>query len=562
MNTTLLSILRQAKLISVVQEEHIITLVQTANHTVISALQSQNIFSSKELVNQLAKIFGLNIVELSQFDYVETCKNLGLRDLIMRHQALPITSKNDTILLAISDPSITQIESDFSFTTGKRIKLVIAEQQQIQSAIGRMYGMPIWENNRQAKEITQDELASLVDITLDEVESAEDLSKDDAPVTRFINQILLEAVRKKASDIHFEPYEEYYRVRFRCDGILVKNSTPSPHLNRRLSSRLKIMAKLDIAERRLPQDGRIKLRLNDNTSIDIRVSSIPTLFGEKIVLRLLDSSAANLDIDTLGYSNKQKKQYLNALKRPQGMILITGPTGSGKTVSLYSGIKHLNSIEKNISTVEDPVEINLVGINQVQINPKIGLTFSQALRAFLRQDPDVIMIGEIRDIDTADIAIKAAQTGHLVLSTLHTNSAAETLVRLSHMGVNSYNLCSSISLIVAQRLARRLCPNCKQLDTVSDELKKQYLLSSSDVIFKANKNGCDECTQGYSGRIGIYEVMPFTRDLSVATLAKKSAKQIEELAIEQGMDTLIISGIKRLKDGTTSLKELQRILYL
>ena len=562
MHTNLASILRQAELITLAQESSIIALVQEEAHTVFSAVLAKHIFSLDELINHLAHLFGLEIANLSQLNYLSTCQDLGLRDLIIRHQVLPINYDNSTIHLAISDPSISQVEDDFRFTTGKQITLVLADQGQIQAAIRRVYGSALSGGEMESKEITQDELASLVDIASGEIELTEDLSKDDAPVTRFINQILLEAVRKGASDIHFEPYENTYRIRFRCDGILVENNSPASHLSRRLSARLKIMAKLDIAERRLPQDGRIKLKLNNETSIDMRVSSLPTLWGEKIVLRLLDSSTASLDIDKLGYSEQQKALYLDALKRPQGMILMTGPTGSGKTISLYSGLHILNTTEKNISTAEDPVEINLDGINQVQINTKIDLTFAHALRSFLRQDPDIVMVGEIRDLETAEIAIKAAQTGHLVLSTLHTNSAAETVVRLSNMGIANYNLASSLSLIIAQRLARRLCPHCKQPDTLNREQQEDYNLSSFNTLFKANSEGCNECTQGYLGRIGIYEVMPFTPELSIATLKGASVRQIEQLAIQQGMDNLRTSGIKRLKDGTTSLQELNRVLYL
>ncbi|MUI55005.1 type IV-A pilus assembly ATPase PilB [Aliivibrio fischeri] len=561
MHTNLASILRQAKLISATQESCIIELVQAETHTVPSALLAQGILTPDELVSHLAQIFGLEVINVTQFDYAATCQKLGLRDLITRYQALPVSHDSCTIRLAVADPSIAQIEDDFRFTSGKQIELVLADQGQIQAAIRRVYGAGLSANDNQHKEITQDELASLVDVSLDEISATEDLSQDDAPVTRFINQILLEAVRKGVSDIHFEPYEDNYRVRFRCDGILVENSSPSAHLSRRLSARLKIMAKLDIAERRLPQDGRIKLKLNSATSIDMRVSSLPILWGEKIVLRLLDSSAANLNIDKLGYSDQQKALYLEALKRPQGMILMTGPTGSGKTVSLYSGLNILNTTEQNISTAEDPVEINLNGINQVQVNPKIGLTFAHALRSFLRQDPDIVMVGEIRDLETAEIAVKAAQTGHLVLSTLHTNSAAETVVRLGNMGIENFNLASSLSLIIAQRLARRLCNLCKQEDHLSDELREEYNISPSAIIYQANKEGCNECTHGYSGRIGIYEVMPFTRELSVAILKGATVRQIEQIAIQQGMDNLKTSGIKRLEDGTTSLQELNRVLY-
>lgn len=561
MHTNLASILRQAELISLTQESAIIALIQAETHTVSSALLTQGIFSSDELLDHLAHIFGLEVVDITQHNYTVVCQKLGLRELIIQYQALPIYHDNNIIRLAVSDPSINHIEDDFRFTSGKQIEIALADQEQLQAAIRRVYGCALSENAAQYKEITQDELASLVDITSDEIALTEDLSKDDAPVTRFINQILIEAVRKGASDIHFEPYEESYRVRFRCDGILIENSTPSSHLSRRLSARLKIMAKLDISERRLPQDGRIKLKLNNDTAIDMRVSSLPTLWGEKVVLRLLDSSSAHLDINQLGYSKQQKKLYLSALKRPQGMILMTGPTGSGKTVSLYSGLSILNTPDKNISTAEDPVEINLTGINQVQVNPKIGFAFSHALRSFLRQDPDVVMVGEIRDLETAEIAIKAAQTGHLVLSTLHTNSAAESVIRLANMGIEQFNLASSLSLIIAQRLVRKLCPYCKNVDPLSPDIRNKYAIKLESTLFKASQSGCNKCTHGYSGRIGIYEVMPFSKELSAAILKRASANEIEDLAIKQGMDNLAASGIHRLEDGTTSLQELTRVLY-
>ena len=466
--------------------------------------------------------------------------------------------------MAIADPTNQQAEDDFRFATGLQVDLVIADFSELDAAIRRLYGRALGQERSSLKEINQEELANLVDVGADEVDNIEDLSLDESPVSRYINQILLDAVRKGASDIHFEPYEERYRVRLRCDGILVEIQQPASHLSRRLSARLKILAKLDIAERRLPQDGRIKLRLNDELAIDMRVSTLPTLWGEKIVLRLLDSSAANLDIDKLGYSDEQKALYLNALKRPQGMILMTGPTGSGKTVSLYTGLRVLNTTERNISTAEDPVEINLCGINQVQVMPKIGFGFAEALRSFLRQDPDVVMVGEIRDLETAEIAIKASQTGHLVLSTLHTNSAAETVTRLAHMGIEPFNLASSLSLIIAQRLARRLCNHCKEVDD-SPDIFLRHSIPNSQTIYKANSQGCNECNecnQGYTGRVGIYEVMPFTDKLKTSLISQPNALAIEDLARREGMRTLQESGLDKLLEGTTSYQELQRVLYL
>ncbi|EPM6963933.1 type IV-A pilus assembly ATPase PilB [Vibrio alginolyticus] len=560
MITNLSTVLRQKGLLTFSQEETLIEQVKASGISMPEALLSSGLFTSRELTEHLNSIFGLNQPELSQYEYASLCQQLGLRELITRHNALPLQRTPSTLLLAVADPTNQQAEDDFRFATGLQIELVLADFRQLSAAIRRLYGRALGQEKSGLKEINQEELANLVDVGADEIDNIEDLSQDESPVSRYINQILLDAVRKGASDIHFEPYEKMYRVRLRCDGILIETQQPPSHLSRRLSARIKILSKLDIAERRLPQDGRIKLKLNQNTAIDMRVSTLPTLFGEKIVLRLLDSSSASLDIDKLGYSEQQKQLYLDALRRPQGMILMTGPTGSGKTVSLYTGLSILNKPEINISTAEDPVEINLSGINQVQVQPKIGFGFAEALRSFLRQDPDVVMVGEIRDLDTAEIAIKASQTGHLVLSTLHTNSAAETVIRLSNMGVESFNLASSLSLIIAQRLARKLCSHCKQSQELTVQL--QHLgIQASDNIFKANPDGCNECTHGYSGRTGIYEVMRFDEFLSEALIKGASVHELEKLAIANGMSTLQMSGIEKLKQGITSFSELQRVLY-
>lgn len=560
MLTNLSTILRQKGLLTFSQEESLIEQVKASGISMPEALLSSGFFTSSELVEHLSSLLGLNQPELSQYEYASLCQQLGLRELITRHNALPLHRTTSTLLLAVADPTNQQAEDDFRFATGLQIELVLADFRQLSAAIRRLYGRSLSHEKSGLKEINQEELASLVDVGADEIDNIEDLSQDESPVSRYINQILLDAVRKGASDIHFEPYEKMYRVRLRCDGILIETQQPPSHLSRRLSARIKILSKLDIAERRLPQDGRIKLKLNQDTAIDMRVSTLPTLFGEKIVLRLLDSSSASLDIDKLGYSKQQKQLYLDALRRPQGMILMTGPTGSGKTVSLYTGLSILNKPEINISTAEDPVEINLSGINQVQVQPKIGFGFAEALRSFLRQDPDVVMVGEIRDLDTAEIAIKASQTGHLVLSTLHTNSAAETVIRLSNMGVESFNLASSLSLIIAQRLARKLCSHCKQSQELTVQL--QHLgIQASDNIFKANPDGCNECTHGYSGQTGIYEVMRFDEFLSEALIKGASVHELEKLAIANGMSTLQMSGIEKLKQGITSFSELQRVLY-
>ncbi|EOA8957223.1 type IV-A pilus assembly ATPase PilB [Vibrio harveyi] len=560
MLTNLSTVLRQAGILTFSQEESLLEQAKASGISMPEALLSSGFFQSHELTEHLSSIFGLSCTSLSQYEYSSLCQKLGLRDLITRHNALPLNRTSSTLILAVADPTNLQAEDDFRFATGLQVELVLADFKELTAAIRRLYGRALGQEKSGLKEINQDELAGLVDIGEDEIENIEDLSQDESPVSRYINQILLDAVRKGASDIHFEPYENMYRVRLRCDGILIEIQQPPSHLSRRLSARIKILSKLDIAERRLPQDGRIKLKLNQDTAIDMRVSTLPTLFGEKIVLRLLDSSSAALDINKLGYSDHQKQLYLEALRRPQGMILMTGPTGSGKTVSLYTGLSVLNKTEINISTAEDPVEINLPGINQVQVQPKIGFGFAEALRSFLRQDPDVVMVGEIRDLDTAEIAIKASQTGHLVLSTLHTNSAAETVIRLSNMGVESFNLASSLSLIIAQRLARKLCPHCRLPQEPNSQLQHIGITSTED-IFQANPDGCNECTQGYSGRTGIYEVMKFDESLSNALIKGASVHELEKLAIANGMQTLQMSGIEKLKQGVTSFSELQRVLY-
>ncbi|EOZ5529180.1 type IV-A pilus assembly ATPase PilB [Vibrio metschnikovii] len=561
MLTNLIAILRQAQLLSLTQEKALVEHIQASGASAPEALLDLAIFDSQELSEHISQLFALPIQNLSDYAYPELCQQLGLRELIMRYQALPIENNGLVLTLAMADPTHLQAEEEFRFATGLAIEVVLADYKVLQGAIRRLYGRSLAGHSAQGKEISQDELASLVDISDDEQQQVEDLSQDDSPVSRFINQILLDAVRKGASDIHFEPYESLYRVRLRCDGILVQTQQPASHLGRRLAARIKILAKLDIAERRLPQDGRIKLRLNATTAIDMRVSTLPTLWGEKIVLRLLDSSAASLDIDKLGYNEVQKQLYLKALQQPQGMILMTGPTGSGKTVSLYTGLSLLNREQVNISTAEDPVEINLPGINQVQVQPKIGFGFAKALRSFLRQDPDIVMVGEIRDVETAEIAVKAAQTGHLVLSTLHTNSAAETVIRLTNMGIEPFNLASSLSLIIAQRLARRLCPNCKVAKQPNVTEQQQFDLSADDILYAADPNGCSECTKGYSGRVGIYEVMAFNSQLAEAIMQRASITHIEAIAKANGMQTLQESGIEKLQQGITSIDELQRVLY-
>jgi type IV pilus assembly protein PilB len=403
-------------------------------------------------------------------------------------------------------------------------------------------------------EVTSDEDVDPASLTRDDVE--------DAPIVRFVNKVMLDGIKKGASDIHFEPYEKTYRVRQRIDGVLKEVAVPPVQLSQKISARIKVMARLDIAERRVPQDGRIKMRLSKNRSIDFRVSTCPTLFGEKTVMRILDPGSAMLGIESLGYEPFQKDLYLKYLKKPQGMILVTGPTGSGKTVSLYTGLNILNLEDTNISTAEDPAEIILPGVNQVNVNPKVGLTFAAALRAFLRQDPDVVMVGEIRDLETAEIAIKAAQTGHLVMSTLHTNDAPQTLTRLVDMGVKPYAIATSVSLIIAQRLARRLCPNCKQpLDVPAEALLKEGF-RKQDVdggLRIYGPKGCGSCTDGYKGRVGLYQVMPVTETVGRIIMEGGNAISIGDQARLDGVWDLRTSGLNKVKDGLTSLEEVNSV---
>ena len=388
-----------------------------------------------------------------------------------------------------------------------------------------------------------------------------DADIDDTPVVRFVNKVLLDAINKGASDIHIEPYEKSFRIRFRQDGVLHEVADPPLAMATRLISRIKVMSKMDIAERRVPQDGRIKMKISKKRAIDFRVNSCPTLFGEKVVLRILDPTSAQLGIDALGYEDEQKDLYMENLMKPYGMILVTGPTGSGKTVSLYTGLNILNTADRNISTCEDPVEINLTGINQCHMNPKAGLTFASALRAFLRQDPDIIMVGEIRDLETAEIAIKAAQTGHMVMSTLHTNDAPQTLTRLANMGVPPYNIASSVNLIIAQRLARRLCSNCKKTVDIPKAamIEEGFAEDELDDITIYGPVGCDQCAEGYKGRVGIYQVMPVSEAMGRIIMEGGNALQLGDQAKSEGIADLRRSGLKKVRDGITSLEEINRV---
>jgi type IV pilus assembly protein PilB len=517
----------------------------------------------RQIAVAAAHEFGVPLLDLDAVDLDLDIVKLVDEKLLLKHRILPILQRGKRLFIAVCDPTNLQALDEIKFQTTLRIEAVVVEQDKLDARVGRAI---------EAVDTTMSSLDDDNDFDLENLEvsagdeevggevSSSDI--DDAPIVRFVNKVMVDAIKKGASDIHFEPYEKHFRIRLRQDGVLTEIARPPVALAGKVAARLKVMARLDIAERRIPQDGRIKMKLSKNRAIDFRVNTCPTLFGEKVVCRLLDPSSAQLGIDALGYEELQKKLYLDNLAKPYGMILVTGPTGSGKTVSLYTGLNILNTADRNISTAEDPVEINMAGINQVNVNPKVGLTFAAALRAFLRQDPDVIMVGEIRDLETAEIAIKAAQTGHLVLSTLHTNDAPKTLTRLVDMGVKPYAIASSVSLIIAQRLARRLCSNCKEpIDIPAEALKKegftQTEIDAGITIF--GPKGCSQCTNGYKGRVGIYQVMPVSEMIGRIIMEGGNAMQIAETAKQDGVSDLRQSALKKVKDGLTSLEELNRV---
>ena len=518
---------------------------------------------SHELAKLASREFGVPIFDTTAFDKASLPKNIVAPELMAKHHAIPLYRRGNRLFVAISDPTNLAALDEFKFATGISTDAVLVNEKALSQLLGELLE-------------EQDSLdASIVDLGEDDeydltVDKGDRHQADhdvpsaagDTPIVRFINKVLLDAVRQKASDIHFEPYEKEYRIRFRIDGILREVVNPPRNLTPRLSSRLKIMSQMDISERRIPQDGRIQIKLSKNRAIDFRVNTLPTMFGEKIVLRILDPTAAQMGIDALGYEKDQKALYIDALSKPQGMILVTGPTGSGKTVSLYAGLNTLNTPERNISTAEDPVEINMHGINQVPVNNKVGLNFAEALRSFLRQDPDVIMVGEIRDLETAEIGIKAAQTGHLVLSTLHTNSAAETLTRLMNMGVPAFNIASSVSLIIAQRLARRLCKRCSMPEIeVSTEalLGLGFTEKMLETATIKRAVGCSACKDGFMGRVGIYEVVKITKELANLIMNGGNSSELSLQARLDGFNDLRTSALYKAAAGLVSLEEINRV---
>ena len=531
--------------------------------SLVTYLVTSNLATARDIAISASNEFGVPLLDLDSVTPDQDAVRLVSDKLMQKHRVLPLMKRGKRLFLAVADPTNLHALDEIRFQTSMSIEFVVVEDDKLQASVGKAI--------EQADSI----MPNLVDDDFDlenlEVTGGDEeadhgaLARDDvedAPIVRFVNKILLDAIKKGASDVHFEPYEKTFRIRTRLDGVLKEVALPPVQLAVKIVARLKVMARLDIAERRVPQDGRIKMRLSKNRAIDFRVSTCPTLFGEKVVTRILDPSSAMLGIDALGYEPVQRELYLKYLAKPQGMILVTGPTGSGKTVSLYTGLNILNTEDTNISTAEDPAEINLPGVNQVNVNNKVGLTFAAALRAFLRQDPDVIMVGEIRDLETAEIAIKAAQTGHLVLSTLHTNDAPQTLTRLVDMGVKPYAIATSVSLIIAQRLARKLCTNCKQSIEIPAEALRKEGFEEADIqhgirVYKAV--GCNLCTDGYKGRMGLYQVMPVTETIGRIIMEGGGSIDINDQATKDGIWNLRRSGLQKVKDGFTSLEEINSV---
>jgi len=526
----------------------------------VSYLVQNKILNAQDIAASASHEFGVPLFDLDVIDPESFQTGLVEEKLIRKHHAMPIFKRGNRIFLAVSDPTNHQGLDEIKFHTGLSTEAVLVEEDKLAQTI------------ESALEANDNVMSELLDADLDNLEfqDEEEQNKDDqgaagaddAPVVRFVNKILLDAINTGVSDIHFEPYEKNYRIRYRSDGMLHEIASPPANMASRLSARIKVMSRLDIAEKRVPQDGRMKMVLSKNRAIDFRVNTCPTLYGEKIVLRILDPTNAQVGIEALGFDPKQRDTFEAAIKKPYGMILVTGPTGSGKTVSLYTALNKLNEPHINISTAEDPVEIQVSGINQVNVNPKTGLTFAEALRAFLRQDPDIVMVGEIRDLETAEIAVKAAQTGHLVLSTLHTNDAPQTLSRLANMGIPPFNIASSVNLIMAQRLGRRLCEHCKKPADVPREALLEEGFTEEDLKEKFTiyqPVGCDLCTRGYKGRVGIFQVMPVSEDMKRVIMEEGDALQLADIAKREGIADLRKSGLAKVKAGITSLEELNRV---
>ena len=521
-------------------------------------LVSNNLVNSKDIATLLSNVFGTPYFDLDAYDKSLFDPDLVSEQLITQHNALPLFKRGGRLFLAISDPTNFQSLDDIKFHTRLNTEAILVEENKLSKLVETIFD----DTGSSMDDILDEDLENLeITNTEDEKEIEIGSEVDEAPIVRYVNKILLDAIKKGVSDIHLEIFEKRCRIRYRNDGILYEAASPPLVIAGRIVSRIKVMSKMNIAERRVPQDGRIKMVISKHRAIDFRVNTCPTLFGEKIVLRILDPTSAQMGIEKLGFEPAQQKLFLDAIHRPYGMVLVTGPTGSGKTVSLYTGLNILNKMERNISTAEDPVEITVEGINQVNMNVKAGMTFAVALKAFLRQDPDIIMVGEIRDLETASISVKAAQTGHLVLSTLHTNDAPQTINRLMQMGIEPFNIVSAVNLIMAQRLGRRLCEHCK----IQEDLPRETYLDMGFkeeevddlVIYKAV--GCDVCNEGYKGRVGIYQVMPISEAMKALILNKGNAMEMAKLSVSEGINDLRESGLEKVRHGVTSIQEVNRI---
>ncbi|MFT4057996.1 MAG: type IV-A pilus assembly ATPase PilB [Legionella sp.] len=527
--------------------------------SLVQYLVKNNILSAIQITQTVAVSFGVPMMDIDCIEIDALPITLVSEKLLRRHAMIPLFCRGTNLYLATDDPSKHSSLKEIQFHTGLNTHAIVVETDKLATLINHLLTM---KENEGLSEYGDDVNDFNGIIIHDDEEIGANSNSEDAPIVKFVNKMLLDAIKQGASDIHFEPFEKEYRIRYRQDGILTEVATPPLSRSSRITARLKVMSNLDISERRVPQDGGFKMKISKNHSRDFRVSTCPTTGGEKVVIRILDPNTVKLGIEALGFSSIQKEHFIRSIERPQGMILVTGPTGSGKTVSLYTALNMLNTKKVNISTAEDPVEIKVTGINQVNINPKAGLTFSNVLRSFLRQDPDIIMVGEIRDLETAEIAVKAAQTGHLVLSTLHTNSAAETLNRLVNMGIPTFNIASSVTMIIAQRLARKLCNHCKIL---RDDFTKLSLLSLGfteddleDIkLYKAV--GCTQCINGYRGRIGLFEVLPMTKTIGEIIMSGGNSLDILKTAQAEGMKTIYQSGLEKVKDGMTTIEEVNRV---
>ncbi len=532
-----------------------------AGKSLVSYLAHEKIIDPLVLAEAASEEFATPVLDLNTFDLAGYAPLDEVSDsLIRKLRALPLYRRAKTLYVAICDPMNQQVLDEFKFNTGYKVLPIVVEYDKLERVL---------DSESSAIDSAVEGLSKLSSNSTQLEEEDEDLDdidhdQEDGPVVQFVHKVLRDAIKRGASDIHFEPYERTYRVRVRKDGVLRElNKNPPADIGNRLGARLKVMARLDLAERRVPQDGRLKLRLSRNSEIDFRVSTCPTLHGEKVVLRILDPASARMGIEQLGYEDDQRQLFEETIHRPYGMVLVTGPTGSGKTVSLYTALNILNTEDRNISTAEDPAEINLAGINQVNVHPRVGLTFPVCLRAFLRQDPDVIMVGEIRDLETAEIAVKAAQTGHMVLSTLHTNNAPQTLSRLVNMGVAGYNIASTVSLIIAQRLARKLCRHCKQPADIPKYALLEEGFSEDELdslkLYEANRDGCDHCSNGYNGRIGIYETLPLSEDMGRLIMEGGTGHDLEKKARAEGVLSLHQAGLKKVRAGVLDLAEVKRV---